>query len=82
MRKRAKSKKEEMIDKFYKFLLDHDAFHEWIANIKKYSKLNRKWFFYHIESISYISSAFIWSETAEDIAFWNSLNIQWKKTVK
>lgn len=81
MRKRAVSKREDRINKFYKFLIDNDAFVEYRENVRRGNVSNLNSIF-KTKAPSWITTAFLWHENKEGARYWFDLSMKWKEYCK
>lgn len=72
------SEREIRINKFYKFLIDNDAFVEYREAVREGNIHNLTYIFGN-KMLYWISCAFIWSIDKRGSDYWTALNNKWKE---
>lgn len=73
------NKRQIRINRFYKFLLDNDCFHEWRDNVRKSSFNDSITKLFNEKSSVWICYAFHWESTKEGQDYWISIGNKWNK---
>ena len=70
------NKRQVRINKFYKFLLDHDCFVEYRNNVRKsnFTDLTK---LFNKTPVHWVIDAFSWRKTKEGDDYWCRINIKW-----
>lgn len=72
------SEREIRINKFYKFLIDNDAFVEYRENVRRESVSNLNIIFRN-KATSWIAAAFLYDESKEGAKYWIDLSMKWRE---
>lgn len=72
------SEREIRINKFYKFLIDNDAFVEYRENVRRESVSNLNIIFRN-KATSWIAAAFLWQKSKEGVIYWLNLSTKWRE---
>jgi hypothetical protein len=72
------SEREIRINKFYKFLIDNDAFVEYRENVRR-ERVNNLNIIFRTKAPYWITTAFLYSESNEGAKYWIDLNMKWRE---
>lgn len=69
---------EEILEKFYEWLISKDALFSFLSNVEDQ---NSKEFNPDLSPYDFIRGSFYWADTKEGFNYWSDLNIEWNKII-